>query len=87
MSLFEEDKAKGYQVLLGGSSDRSIGYIEPTVILSDGHSALMRDEIFGPFMPIIEMDSVDEAITFINRRYVPFTYCCVFYVLTALYYQ
>ncbi|KAI8054586.1 aldehyde dehydrogenase 3 family member [Syncephalis plumigaleata] len=73
MGLFEEDKAKGYQVLLGGSSDRSTGYIEPTVILSDGKSALMRDEIFGPFMPIIEMDSVEEAITFINRRDQPLT--------------
>ncbi|RKP23542.1 aldehyde dehydrogenase family 3 member B1-like protein [Syncephalis pseudoplumigaleata] len=73
MGLLEEDKASGCQVLLGGTSDREARYIEPTVILSNAKAALMRDEIFGPFMPIIEMDSVDEAISFVNRRDQPLT--------------
>ncbi|KAI9592731.1 aldehyde dehydrogenase 3 family member [Syncephalis fuscata] len=73
MNLFEKDKKDGSKVLLGGASNRDAKYIEPTVVLSNPNAALMKDEIFGPFMPIIEMDSVDDAISFINRRDQPLT--------------
>ena len=68
MKVFDEDKANGCEVLLGGNTDREQRYIEPTVIRSNPDAALMKDEIFGPFMPIIEMNSIEEAISFINRR-------------------
>ncbi len=29
---------------------------------------MMKDEIFGPILPIVAVDNVDEAITFINKR-------------------
>ena len=31
----------------------------------------MEDEIFGPVMPILQMDSIDKAIEFINEREKP----------------
>ena len=30
-------------------------------------SRLMREEIFGPLLPIVEYDAVDDAIAFVNR--------------------
>jgi len=28
----------------------------------------MQDEIFGPVLPVLTVDSVDDAITFVNKR-------------------
>lgn len=56
----------------GGRVDASDRYIEPTLL--DGvspDSAVMRDEIFGPVLPIIEIESIDQAIDFINEREKP----------------
>ncbi|WP_372346224.1 aldehyde dehydrogenase family protein [Streptomyces sp. KL116D] len=33
-----------------------------------GDDAVMREEIFGPVLPIVEVDGLDEAIAFINDR-------------------
>lgn len=30
--------------------------------------ALMQDEIFGPILPIVTVNSVDDAIAFINKK-------------------
>lgn len=56
----------------GGRTDAADRYIEPTLLDNvsvDG--AVMREEIFGPVLPIIEIESVDEAIGFINKREKP----------------
>ena len=47
-------------------------FIEPT-LLDDvsADSSVMREEIFGPILPMIEIESIDEAIEFINRREKP----------------
>lgn len=43
--------------------------IAPTILLNPAEtSAIMEDEIFGPLLPIIEYESVEEAIAFINKR-------------------
>ena len=31
---------------------------------------ITQSEIFGPILPIVEVENVDEAIEFINARYV-----------------
>jgi aldehyde dehydrogenase (NAD+) len=59
----------GGRVATGGSVDRDQRWIEPTVVVDpDPDSALMREEIFGPILPVISVDSVAEATEFINRR-------------------
>ena len=61
----------GSQVLHGGGTDRSTCYISPTLIgvtSADLHKPLMTDEIFGPLLPILEVESMDEAIDFVNAR-------------------
>lgn len=66
---------EGEQILYGGSSrpgDGS-GWIEPTLIADTlaGTSKPMQEEIFGPILPIIPFDTLNEAIHFINNREKP----------------
>ena len=59
----------GGTVVCGGSSDRTTRYVAPTVVVDpDLSSRLMNEEIFGPILPVIEVDSVDSAIAFVNER-------------------
>ncbi|GGO94108.1 aldehyde dehydrogenase family protein [Wenjunlia tyrosinilytica] len=54
---------------VGGEHDRASKYIAPTVLAGVKPDApVMREEIFGPILPIVEVDGVDAAIDFINDR-------------------
>ncbi|HEA4378762.1 TPA: aldehyde dehydrogenase [Staphylococcus aureus] len=56
-------------IVFGGHSDEDERYIEP--ILLDhvtNDSAIMQEEIFGPILPILTYQSLDEAIAFIHQR-------------------
>lgn len=58
LGLIDEKK-----VVHGGGSDRSTLRIEPTVMDNVTFSdAVMQEEIFGPVMPILVFDSLDEVI-------------------------
>jgi acyl-CoA reductase-like NAD-dependent aldehyde dehydrogenase len=59
--------AKGATVAAGGHK-RSPGYFfEPTVLTGVNHGmAVMRDETFGPLLPIQVVKSVDEAVELAN---------------------
>ncbi len=56
----------------GGRVDTLDRYIEPTLLDNVSEdSAVMREEIFGPVLPIIEIGDIEEAIAFINDREKP----------------
>ena len=58
------DKEK---VVFGGNSDRNALRIEPTVMDNVTFSdAVMQEEIFGPVMPVLTFDSLDEVIRNVN---------------------
>ncbi|GGQ33990.1 aldehyde dehydrogenase family protein [Streptomyces mutabilis] len=57
------------RVVVGGDSDRSRKYIAPTVLADVAPDApVMREEIFGPILPIVTVSGLDEAIDFVNDR-------------------
>ncbi|MER5377564.1 aldehyde dehydrogenase family protein [Streptomyces sp. NPDC002553] len=57
------------RTVVGGDSDRTAKYIAPTVLADvDPESPVMREEIFGPVLPILTVSGLDEAIAFINDR-------------------
>ncbi len=57
------------KVVTGGGSDRSNLRIEPTVIVDPSpDDGVMADEIFGPILPIITVDSPEAAVAFVNSR-------------------
>lgn len=56
-------------IVEGGASDAETRYIAPTLIDQPAtDSQLMQEEIFGPLLPILVYDTLDEALTFINNR-------------------
>ncbi|MET7288916.1 aldehyde dehydrogenase family protein [Streptomyces sp. NPDC005573] len=57
------------RVAVGGGSDRADKYIAPTVLADvDPDAPVMREEIFGPILPIVTVPDLDAAIGFINDR-------------------
>jgi aldehyde dehydrogenase (NAD+) len=57
------------RVVVGGGSDRATKYIAPTVLADvDPEAPVMREEIFGPLLPIVTVAGPDEAIAFVNDR-------------------
>jgi acyl-CoA reductase-like NAD-dependent aldehyde dehydrogenase len=60
------------QIIIGGETDRDDLYIAPTIVSPvdpDTH-ILMQQEIFGPILPIIPVENMNEAIEIVNARYV-----------------
>lgn len=59
--------AKGARVLTGGKRREPGLYFEPTVLADVDHSMLcMREETFGPTLPIMKVDTEDQAIELAN---------------------
>lgn len=56
----------------GGQIDDKERFIAPTLLTNVKlDSPVMQDEIFGPILPIIEYDNIEDAIQFINQRSKP----------------
>ncbi len=56
-------------IVVGGEADLTERYIAPTIVVDpDLDSDLMRQEIFGPILPVLAVDSVEDAIAFVNER-------------------
>jgi len=57
------------EIVIGGERDASDLYIAPTVIDEPGwDSPVMREEIFGPVLPVLTYGDLDEAIKAVNSR-------------------
>lgn len=60
---------KGANVAIGGDTDSQEKYIAPTILVDvTPDDPVMQDEIFGPILPIINVDNAYDAIRFINSR-------------------
>ncbi|MEL7208245.1 MAG: aldehyde dehydrogenase family protein [Actinomycetota bacterium] len=56
-------------VAAGGDSDVDDRYIAPTVLVDvEPDAPVMEEEIFGPVLPILRMESLDDAVARINDR-------------------
>ena len=63
---------KDGKVAFGGESDAEDCYIAPTVLQDvSADSAVMQDEIFGPILPVLPVDSMQQAIDFVSEREKP----------------
>ncbi len=64
MNLLADQK-----ILVGGQADLSAKYLAPTLVDEvSWDNPLMAAEIFGPILPILTYDSLDEVIAEINQR-------------------
>ncbi len=78
------DRLTGYlqqgKIICGGKSDRSKLYIEPTILEDVSLDAtIMKEEIFGPILPIIPFENTEEAKSIIANNPNPLA----FYVFTS----
>jgi aldehyde dehydrogenase (NAD+) len=57
------------EIIIGGDLKPADRYIAPTVIdnVLPKHD-IMKEEIFGPILPVIDYDMLDDAVAFVNKR-------------------
>ena len=70
-ALMEDAVAKGANAVIGGAEfcDADARYTPATVLTGvTPEMDIMQSEIFGPILPIIACDSLDEAIAFVQSR-------------------
>lgn len=66
------------KIVYGGRSDSAERWLEPTVMTDVGfEDKVMQEEIFGPILPVIAFDTLDEAIEAVRSREKPLS-CYVF---------
>jgi len=65
----KDAEQKGASVLTGGIIPDGKGYFyQPTVLMQVDHSMrIMTEETFGPVIPIMGYDNIDEAISLVNN--------------------
>ncbi|CAG7833234.1 unnamed protein product [Allacma fusca] len=61
-------------IVFGGQADEHDLWIEPTIVTNvKADDPLLEEEIFGPILPIVTVNSADEAINFILSKPKPLT--------------
>lgn len=64
----EDARAKGARIETGGQRPEGLGHFYPPTVLTgvDHTMTIMRDETFGPVLPIMRVRSIDEGIRLAN---------------------
>ncbi|XP_061357248.1 aldehyde dehydrogenase family 3 member F1 [Gastrolobium bilobum] len=64
-----KDPLVAASIVHGGSVDEENLFVEPTILLDPPLDAqIMTEEIFGPLLPVITTNKIQESIEFINSR-------------------
>jgi len=67
--LFEDAVAKGATVAVGGELEESDLTVHPTLLMDvTPDMAILQEEIFGPVLPVMTYETIDEAIGYIESR-------------------
>jgi len=76
-AAIEEAAAAGAVVMRHGGQHAGTRKIAPTVVLGAPASGLLlREEIFGPVLPVVPYENLDEALAFVNARDRPLALYC-----------
>lgn len=64
LDLIADSKAKGYKFLMGGEASPAPGYFVPITIIDNPpeNSRIVQEEQFGPVLPLLSFDTLEEAI-------------------------
>lgn len=66
--LLDQSVAMGAKVAIGGNTDESDCFMEPTLLTDVPLEApAMQEEIFGPVLPILRFNDLSEALDLINK--------------------
>ena len=59
------------KISVGGEKSLQDKFWSPTIVECDANAKIMQEEIFGPILPIIISDKLDNSIEFVNNREKP----------------
>ena len=67
------ERVAGYlsegKVLSGGHTDDATRYIEPTLLeVPNSYCRVMQEEIFGPVLPLLTFNDIEEVVEFVAER-------------------
>ena len=72
-----EDARLGGAKIYGGNKHKETLTIEPTIICQPAqNSKIMEEEVFGPLLPVLKYEKLDEAINYINSKPKPLALYC-----------
>ena len=68
LELIQDARDKGYNFLIGGEADDVPGYFIPVTIIDNPpeDSRIVQEEQFGPVLPLLKFDDVDEVVARAN---------------------
>jgi aldehyde dehydrogenase (NAD+) len=68
LELIADAKDKGYKFLMGGETSTAPGYFVPISIIDNPpeDSRIVQEEQFGPVLPLLKFDNLEEAISRAN---------------------
>lgn len=67
--LLDDALAKGAKLEFGGGSEEKDRYLEPTIVTGiKSDMEIFEEEIFGPILPILTFNSIQECIALINSK-------------------
>lgn len=67
--IIDDAKAQGAEITLEGERDPDDNFIAPTVMDNVPEDArIMQEELFGPVMPVLTFNEVDDVIATINSK-------------------
>ena len=70
VSYLHEEK-----IFYGGKNDNDSLYIEPTILINIAlNDAVMKEEIFGPLLPVLSFTTTEEAIKMVHRNENPLAF-------------
>ena len=68
-NLFDDAIAKGAKVAVGGVLEEADRTIHPTLLTDvTPDMQIMQEEIFGPILPVMNCESIDDAVSYIEAR-------------------
>jgi coniferyl-aldehyde dehydrogenase len=69
-ALVDDARAKGARVVeIGSATPPRDNTLVPTLLLgATPEMAVMQEEIFGPILPVVAYDAIDDAIAYVNAR-------------------
>ena len=69
VGLIDDAVSKGAKIKVGGHYEESENFISPTILTDIPlDSNILKEEIFGPVLPIMRYKNIDEAINHINSK-------------------
>ncbi|MEO8110308.1 MAG: aldehyde dehydrogenase [Ginsengibacter sp.] len=73
------NKLKGYlnpgEIFFGGKYDPTSLYIGPTILVNVSlEDAIMKEEIFGPLLPVLSFNTIQEAMEIVQRNANPLAF-------------